>query len=98
MKISLNLSSIGVRVAVFGLALILCLGLIGFELQRFVTSVVASSAMAIDLPMLESAATYFPNSAKVQARLAARMVESQLDGQQSHEALAEKAMRHATRA
>jgi tetratricopeptide (TPR) repeat protein len=98
MKISLNLSSIGVRVIVFGLALFFCLGLIGFELQRFITSVVASSSVPIDLPMLESAATYFPNSAKVQARLAARMIESQLDGLQSHEALAEKAMRHATRA
>lgn len=98
MKISLKLSSIGVRVIIFGLALVLCLGLIGFELQRFVTSVVASSAIAIDLPTLESAAAYFPNSAKVHARLAARMVESQLDGQQSHEALTEKAMRHATRA
>lgn len=98
MKISLNLSSIGVRVVVFGLALILCFGLIGFELQRFITSVVANSAVAIDLPTLESAAVYFPNSAKVQARLAARMIESQLDGQQSHEVLTEKAMRHASRA
>lgn len=98
MKISFNLSSIALRVLAFGLALILCAGLAGAELRRFVTSVVANPGLAIDLTVLESAAAYFPNSAKVQARLASRMVESQLDGKQSHEAMAESAFRHAAKA
>lgn len=98
MKISFQLSSVALRVLAFGLALILCAGLAGAEIRRFVTNVVASPGLPIDLTMLESAAAYFPNSAKVRARLASRMVESQLDGKQSHEALAETAFRHAAKA
>lgn len=98
MKISLDLSSITLRVLVLGLALVVCAGLMGAELRRFVTGVVANPALAIDLAMIESAAAYFPNSAKVHARLASKLVESQLDGVQSHETLAEKAFRHAGKA
>ncbi|MGH9800400.1 MAG: hypothetical protein ACRD82_08555 [Blastocatellia bacterium] len=98
MKISLKLSSIGLRVVVFGLALVLCAGLVAFELQRFITSVVASSGVAIDLATLESAAAYFPDSAKIRARLAAQMIESQSNNKQSHEVMADIAFRHALRA
>lgn len=98
MKISLQLRSLGLRVVAFGAILVLCLGLVGFELQRFITSVVVNSRVEFDLPALKFAADYFPNSAKVQARLAARIIESQSDSQQSHEALADSAFQHASRA
>lgn len=98
MKISLNLSSLALRVLVFGLALAVCAGFMGAELRRFVTGVIANPAVAMDLAMVESAAAYFPNSAKVHARLASRLVESQLDGRQSHEVLSEKALSHANKA
>lgn len=98
MKISLQLRSLGLRVVAFGAILVLCLGLVGFELQRFITSVIVNSRVEFDLPTLKFAADYFPNSAKVQARLAARIIESQSDSQQSHEALADSAFQHAFRA
>lgn len=98
MKISLHLTSLSLRFLMFGVAFVVCVGLVGFELQRFITSVVASAEVGIDLPTLKAAAEYFPTSAKLQARLAARMIESQLDNQQSHEALAESAFRHASSA
>jgi len=98
MKISLQLTSIGLRAVIFSATLILCIGLMGFELQRFITSVVASSGVEVDLPTLKFAADYFPQSARLQARLAARMIESQSDNQQSHESLSESAFQHANRA
>lgn len=98
MKISLQLKSLSLRFLMFGVALIVCVGLVGFELQRFITSAVASAAVEIDLPTLKFAADYFPTSARLQARLAARMIESQMDNQQSHETLAENAFRHASQA
>lgn len=98
MKISLHLSSLGLRVVVFGLALVLCLGLVGLELRRFVTSVVANPGIAIDPTLLQAVATYFPNSAKVQARMAAQLIEGSSDNRQSHEALADSAFQHASRA
>lgn len=66
--------------------------------MRFVTSVISSSSFAVNLPALEAAAVYFPDSAKVQARLAARLVESELDAGQSHETMSERAFSHARRA
>lgn len=98
MKISFNLSSITLRVLVFGLALVVCAGLMGAELRRFMTGVIASPTVTLDLAVIESAAVYFPNSAKVHARLASQLVESQLDGQQSHEMVADKAFQHAIKA
>lgn len=98
MKISLRLSSMGLRAALLGGTLMLCLGLIAFELQRFITSVIASTSIELDLATLKSAADYFPTSARLQARLAARLIESQSDSGQSHEALAESAFQHASRA
>jgi len=98
MKLTLNLSFIGARVAVFCAALVLAVLFIGFALTRFVTAVISSSSFAVNLPALEAAAVYFPNSAKVQARLAARLVESELDATESHETLSERAFQHASRA
>lgn len=98
MKISLHLSSIGLRLVVFGLALVLCLALVGIELQRFVTSVVANPGLTIEPALLQSAAAYFPDSAKVQARMAAQLIERGSGIGQSHEALADNAFQYASRA
>ncbi|MFN0111150.1 MAG: tetratricopeptide repeat protein [Blastocatellia bacterium] len=98
MKISLQLSSIGLRLAVFGVALALSLALVGIELRRFVTSVVANPGIVIDPALLQSVTAYFPNSAKVQARMAAQLIESGSGNGQSHEALANSAFQHASRA
>lgn len=98
MKIVISLSSSVMRCLWFGSALILFVGVIGFTLLWFVTSVVANPKMQVHLSTIESAASYFPNSAKLQARLAAKLVERGAETVESHESLAERAFRHSLRA
>lgn len=98
MKISLDLSSPGARVLALIAALGLFCGGVGFALARFITAVAASPRLPVDLSMIEATAAYFPDSAAVHARLAARLVEGGTESAQSHEALAARALYHASRA
>ena len=98
MKISLDLSSLGARTLTFIAALGLFSVGIGFGLARFVTEVAANPRLPVSLRVIEATAAYFPNSAPVQARLAARLVEGEMEAAQSHEALAARALYHASRA
>lgn len=98
MKFSVSLSSVISRWGLIGLALVLFSGVVVFASLRFVTSVVANPRLQVDLSTIESAVSSFPNSAKLQARLAARLIESSSENAESHESMAERAFRHASRA
>ena len=97
MKIVISLSSPVLRWLWLVFALLCFSGVIGFTLPWFVISVVADPKMQIDLSTVESAASYFPNSARLQARLAAKLVESGAETAESHESRANRAFRHAWR-
>src|SRR5436190_11385755 len=98
MKITLRLSYWAARVAVMIAALALFIALIGFALVRFVTQAVASPRLPMELATIEAAANYFPHSARLQARLAAALVENGIAPGESHEELAARAFTHATSA
>lgn len=98
MKVVISLSSSVLRWLWFGFALVLLVGVIGFTLVWFVTSVVANPKMQIGLSTVESAASYFPNSARLQARLAAKLVERGPEVAESHDSLTERAFRHSRQA
>lgn len=98
MKIELSLSSFIWRWLWFVGSLIVFGSTVLIALLWFVTSVVVNPKMQMSLATVESGAYYFPNSAKLQARLAARLIEKGADAAESHEVLAERAFRHALQA
>jgi hypothetical protein len=73
-------------------------GLVGFALMRFVAQAVASPRLPMELATIAAAADYFPNSARLQARLAAALVENSIAPGESHEELAARAFTHAASA
>ncbi|MEO6726875.1 MAG: hypothetical protein ABIP14_16425 [Blastocatellia bacterium] len=77
-------------------SLALCVALVGFALARFVTQAVANPQLPMELATIEAAASYFPNSARLQARLAAALVENGIAPGESHEELSARAFTHAT--
>ena len=80
-------------VVIAGLAL--CVALVGFALARFVTQAVANPRLPMELATIEAAVNYFPNSARLQARLAAALVENGIAPGESHEELSARAFTHA---
>lgn len=96
MLISLRLSFWAVRVVIVMASFALCVALVGFSLVRFVTQAVANPRLPMELATIEAAVSYFPNSARLQARLAAALVENGINPGESHEELAERAFTHAT--
>src|SRR5882672_5021105 len=98
MKITLRLSFWAARAALLIAGLALFVALIGFALARFVTQAVASPRLPMEPATIEAAANYFPNSARLQARLAAALVENGISPGDSHEELAARAFTHAASA
>src|SRR5262245_4867933 len=98
MTVKFDLHSRASRVAVLMTAVFCAVVFIGLALTHFVTSVMADPRVRIDTATIEAAADYFPNSARVQARMAARLVESSVDADRSHELAAQRAVRYASRA
>ncbi len=98
MLITLRLSIWAARGAVMIAGLVLFSALIGFATVRFVTQAVANPRLPMELATIEAAASYFPNSARLQARLAAALVENGVAAGESHEELAARAFMHATSA
>ena len=84
--ISINLENKIAR----GLLLLATLALIGTFLTigifRFITSVLADPRNQVDVQLLEAASGYFPDSAPLESRLAARLLMSRSDEAQSYEA------------
>src|SRR5258706_12183148 len=95
MLITLRLSFWAARVMVVMASLALCVALVGFALARFVTQAVANPRLPMELATIEAAVNYFPNSARLQARLAAALVENGIAPGESHEELSARAFTHA---
>lgn len=98
MRILIPLSSSVLRWSWAGFALICFGGMAGIALLYFVISVVANPRTPVDLPTVESAVSYFPRSARLHARLAAKLVENGSRATESHEAMANRAFQHALQA
>jgi tetratricopeptide (TPR) repeat protein len=98
MTVKLELHSLASRAAMLITAVFCVAGFIGLALTHFVASVMADPQVQLDTATIEAAAEYFPNSAWVQARMAARLIESGIDETQSHERAATASVRHAARA
>lgn len=86
------------RAATLSVAVCVATGFIGLALTQFVVAVMADPKVQADPAQLQAAADYFPNSAGVQARMAARIIESNVDRTLSHENESELAVRYAARA
>lgn len=95
MKIQIILTSPIARWGLGGVVLILVSAITGFASLQFIVSAISSPRMPIDLATIESATRYFPGSARLQARLASNLIESQTENIESHELIAERAFRHA---
>jgi tetratricopeptide (TPR) repeat protein len=80
------------------LAIAACVLFAGLALSRFVIAVAADPRIEVGQEMIEAAAGYFPNSARLQARLAARLIETGAAQTEAHEESAARAVNTATRA
>ncbi len=98
MIINLNFQQRVGRFAALMVSLISSATLIGLALIHFAFAALTNPQMQVSGDLLASAASYFPNSARVQARLAAHLVESDVDSALGHEQVAEQAVYYATRA
>lgn len=96
--LTLNLQSRIVRLALLVLALFAWGSFGGLAVLRFVKAVVTDPQVPVERATLEAAAAYFPDSARVQARLAAHLIEADIDASDTHERTAERAVYHAARA
>jgi tetratricopeptide (TPR) repeat protein len=98
MTLSFNLKRGVLRTGILGLASVGYLTFIAFALTRFAHGVAADTRMEIGEEIIEQAAAYFPNSARLQARLAARLIEMGAAQADTHEELADRAVKAAERA
>jgi tetratricopeptide (TPR) repeat protein len=64
------------------------------SLLHFTVAALTDPSIGASRELLESAVSYFPNASKLHARLAANLVESQIDQQQDHAQLAALAGAH----
>lgn len=64
------------------------------SLLRFTVAALADPGVAVSREVLEGAVGYFPNAAALHSRLAAQLVESQVDPTEDHTQIAELAGRH----
>ena len=96
--LSLNLERTWIRVALFCGAMLLVGIYLTFGLFRFVTSVIADPRNQVEVQFLESAAALFPNSAPLQARLAAKLLAAGSTETESYEAYVDRALAHANAA
>ena len=86
------------RAAMLSVAVCAVAVFIGFALTQFVASVMADPKIQAAPSQLQAAADYFPSYAGVQARMAARIIESNVDQAVSHENEAGLAIEYASRA
>jgi tetratricopeptide (TPR) repeat protein len=98
MIIKLDLHNLMSRVAMPAAALFCGVILAGLALTQFITSALADPQTQVDPVVIESAVNFYPNSARMQARMAARLIESGLDESLDYEHTAERAVFHASRA
>jgi tetratricopeptide (TPR) repeat protein len=98
MKIVLDARPGVLRVAALTLAIMALSLFSALALSRFVVAVASDPRVGVGQETLEAAAAYYPDSARVQARLAARLIETGVAQTESHEEVADRAIDAATRA
>jgi len=98
MTIKLNFRQRVTRFAALVVCLIISAALLGIALTHFAFAALTNSRLPVSRGLLLSAASYFPNSSRTQARLAAHLIESEVDSTLSHEQVAEQAVYYATHA
>src|SRR5689334_15265326 len=72
--------------------------LIGIALTHFAVTALTDPKLQVSQDVLAVAASYFPNSARAQARLAANLAGSEVNDVLSHEQITEQAVYYAARA
>src|SRR5215813_1744055 len=97
MRISLTLRGMAPRLAII-IAASIAAAYIGLSAARFIASVISDPAVRAETEDIERAANYFPNSARIQARMASRLIESGVSQAEGHELVAERAVYYASRA
>src|SRR5215813_14927505 len=97
MRISLTLRGMAPRLAII-IAASIAAAYIGLSAARFIASVISDPAVLAETRDIERAAKYFPNSARIQARMASRLIESGVDQAEGYERVVERAVYHASRA
>lgn len=98
MTINLNIRKKAWRIILLAATLIINGLLAEIALKHFAYAALTDPKLPVSGEMLNMAAGYFPNSARVQARLAAHLLESGIDSTQSHDDVAAQAVRLASRA
>src|SRR5262245_11435323 len=86
------------RIAAPAMVVLGCVLFAGLALERFIIAVAADPRIDIGQETIEAAVSYFPDSAAIQARLAARLVEEGVLQAEAHELTAERAVDCASRA
>lgn len=98
MRITLQLRSSVSRLAIGASVTIVAAVFVSLSAARFVILVITDPEARAEAAIIEGAATYFPNSAPAQARMAAHYIESSIDVSEDHEQTAERAFYYAARA
>jgi tetratricopeptide (TPR) repeat protein len=98
MRISLQLRSLVSRLATIISVTLVAAVFIGISATRFVISVITNPEAGAETELIQGAASYFPNSATAQARMASHLLESSVDVTEDHERMAERAVHYAARA
>ncbi|MCI0665092.1 MAG: hypothetical protein L0220_28850 [Acidobacteria bacterium] len=98
MRINVNLHSPVSRLAIVIIVLCGTSAYIGLSTAHFIISVITDPEVRVETSVIEDTANYFPNSARAQARMASRLIESGVDVTINHERTAERAVYYAARA
>lgn len=98
MRIAFGLNRSGLRAALVGLAMTGFLLFAYASIKGFALDVAADPNTEVRGETLELAAAYFPDSAKLQARIAARLIERGAISSETPDEVADRAVRAATRA
>ncbi|HEY6400689.1 MAG TPA: hypothetical protein VI479_04730 [Blastocatellia bacterium] len=98
MRIGLQLRSLASRLATIVSVTLAAAVFIGLSATRFVISVITNPESGAKTEIIQGAASYFPNSAPAQARMASHLIESSVDISEDHERMAERAVHYAARA
>jgi tetratricopeptide (TPR) repeat protein len=98
MRITVELRSPAARLTTIIAVTLIAAAFISLSAARFIVSVITDPESRAETSIIESTATYFPNSAWTQARMASRLIESGVDVSENHERTVERAVYYAARA
>ncbi len=98
MRMKVELRSLVSRSVIIIAAICGVAAFVSLSATQFAVAIVTDPEAQVDVAVIEGAANYFSNSARVQARMASRLVEDRVDIAENHERAAERAVYYATRA